>query len=163
MLYVKGFCKQRVFSSQQIIDAIAKVPKAHLEGLEYIVYDPERFFQRTYVEPRSINYKVLGQYSKAPKKFISIHAFNSKKEFYHILYHEIGHHVFNHILPSKKRVEWVCNIYPNSDFFVSNYASKNAQEDFCESYSCFFTNFNNLLKDKNKAAFMRNFMTPIVR
>ncbi|MCF6436975.1 hypothetical protein [Pseudoalteromonas sp. MMG022] len=158
MLVVKDFDKQNVVTDEQIKAAIAKVPVLHLQGLEYIVYDPSRFFQRSYVAPKPINYKVVGQYNQIPKKFICIHRISHVNEFNHVLYHEIGHHVFNQILPSQLRVAWVNDIYPHSSHFVSEYASKNAQEDFCESYSCFYTKFNELAKDSRKLAFIRNCM-----
>ncbi|CAH9050971.1 hypothetical protein PSECIP111951_00302 [Pseudoalteromonas holothuriae] len=162
MLYIKDFCKQTVVSNDQIKTAIAKVPNAHLKGLQYIVYDPERFFQRSYVNPRPINYNVIGQYNRLPSKFITIHKIIHEENFYHVLYHEIGHHVFNHILPSRMRVTWVNDIFPNSQYFVSNYASTNAQEDFCESYSSFYTNASDLKKDTRKASFVRHCMTHII-
>ncbi|CAM4163821.1 hypothetical protein BIW53_03105 [Pseudoalteromonas byunsanensis] len=159
MLVIKDFYKQSIITDEQIKAAMAKVPMAHLKGLEYIVYDPSRFFQRSYVNVKPINYKVIGQYNQIPKKFICIHEILHKHEFYHVLYHEIGHHVFNYILTSQQRVSWVNDIYPCSTHFVSQYASKNAQEDFCESYSTFYTRPTDLAKDSKKSAFIRRCMT----
>ena len=155
MLYIKNFYKQNFVTDSEIIHAIKRIPNSHLKGLEYIVYDPERFFQRSYANPKPINHAALGQYNQLPKKFITIYKISSKEDFFHVLYHEVGHHIFNHALDSKLKVQWVNDVYKNSLFFVSEYAKRNAQEDFCESYAAFYCNQKKLLKDQLKFTFIK--------
>ena len=45
---------------------------------------------------------------------ISQHAFKDLEEFRHVIYHEIGHHVFYCIITGAVRKKWVTEIYPGT-------------------------------------------------
>lgn len=156
-LIIKGFKKQNIVSIDALTELIKRVPKTHLQGLNTVVYDPYRFYQRSYTQPRPVNYRVAGEYDSAPIDHIAIYKFRDRKEFSHILYHEIGHHVFKRCLDSVKRKEWVTKVYPNSEH-VSEYAKTNASEDFAETYAFYITNPANLASLPDKLKFMQKWL-----
>ena len=137
-LLIKGFKKQKTISIDEVVSAINELPKSHILGLTSVVYDPNRFYQRSYVTPKPINYGVAGEYNSGLVEHILIYKFKNKFEFKHILFHEIGHHVFRCHLNSTQRKTWVTGISPKSTY-VSDYAKTNANEDFAESYAYYFT------------------------
>lgn len=136
-LILKNFDQQRIVSQEEIISIIEKLPKHHLKGLKYIVYDPTRFFKRSYVMPEITNYQIKGQYIPELLDAIIIYEIAGKESFKHILLHEIGHFVFQKILKPKDRNFWLTQLYSKKNF-ISDYARTNVQEDFAESYSFYF-------------------------
>ncbi|WP_273047429.1 hypothetical protein [Pseudoalteromonas sp.] len=138
-LIIKDFDKQTIVSKSHVVLSVNRIPRAHLEGLNYIVYDKARFFQRNYSDASSVNQNVLGTYNSLPKNYVCIFKFSSLREFEHILYHEIGHHVFQHILSAQQRRYWVSELHRFYPEFISKYACTNGQEDFCECYAHYFT------------------------
>jgi hypothetical protein len=115
-------------------------------------YDP--FTPRSYTQLRTVNYRAVGKYDSAPIDHIAIYKFKDKTELSHILYHEIGHHVFKRYLDSVKRKEWVTKVYPNSDH-VSEYAKTNVSEDFAETYTFYIANPTSLVSIPSKLKFMQ--------
>lgn len=72
--------------------------------------------------------------------------------------HEIGHHVQNHLLPEIRVIHWQ-QIYSRtpSGRFVTTYASKDASEDFSESYSAYIYDPGALLRvSTTKYVFFRD-------
>lgn len=155
-LIVKGFSKQQVVSVEYIQSALNKLPSSHLVNLECIAFDPSRYYERSYVAPKPINYSAMGSYSKLPINHILIFNFRTPSEFLHVLYHEIGHHVFKHVLSSKERKLWVTDISRNNAY-VTDYASTNANEDFAECYACYHVNLTLLSAIPTKYRFIRQF------
>ena len=133
-IIVKNFSKQKVISPEEIADLIKSAPESHLKGLKFVVYDPTRFYQRSYVQPVIPDRRVKGQYYSDMLDAIIIYEIKSKSMFSHILFHELGHYVFQRILTPEQRKLWVTELYPLK-VFVSDYARTNAQEDFSESYA----------------------------
>ncbi|MRX26867.1 hypothetical protein [Kangiella sp. HZ709] len=136
---VKNFNKQTLISPEEVAELIKKAPASHLKGLRYVVYDPNRFYQRSYVQPVIPDRRVKGQYYPDMLDAIIIYEIKDKKLFSHILYHELGHYVFQRLLSADQRKTWVTKLY-NSGQFVSDYAKTNAQEDFAETYAFFIQN-----------------------
>jgi len=136
-LLIKGFAKQSIVRPEYVKTQLLRLPKAHIASIASVVYDPSRFFQRSYFVPKVVNYRTLGEYLTTPTNHVLVYHFKSVSEFQHILFHEVGHHVFRHVLNSTERKEWVTKLYPNTKY-VTDYASTNASEDFAESYSIFW-------------------------
>lgn len=136
-IVIKGFKDQTVVTIKELTDMIETIPLHHKQKIRNIVYDPTRFFQRSYVNPRPINTRVAAEYNTMPWAFVVVYRFDSKAQLRHMLYHEIGHHVYNYVLSSTQKKHWVTQIYPEKKF-ISQYASTNASEDFAETYSFFF-------------------------
>ena len=90
---------------------------------------------------------------------ILIYKFRTKEEFKHILYHEIGHHVFRHKLNSVQRKKWVTQVYPKSAH-VSEYATTNANEDFAETYAFYVQNSIRVSAIPTKLEFMQKVFSP---
>lgn len=136
-IIVKGFKNQSIVTIEQLLSLVEKIPLTHKQKIKNIVYDPSRQWQRSYVVPKTVNTRVGAQYHTAPWAFIVIYQFNSIAELTHMLYHEIGHHVYQHVLTSSQKKHWVTQIYPQKKF-ISDYAATNANEDFAETYSFYF-------------------------
>lgn len=157
-LMITGFSKQKIISIKEISRAIEILPDNHLQGLRVVIYDPEKkikkldrfkyFFFRRFHPTRRFS---IGEYLN---KGIVIYEFDSKKLFYEILYHEIGHYVFYRIIGAKLKNEWIEKISPNSNY-VSNYALKTTREDFAETYMHFIL-YGNILRGNIKEKY--NFM-----
>jgi len=92
---------------------------------------------------------IIGSYFQS-NKGIAIYKFNSKKMFFKILYHEIGHFVYRNILSYNLRNKWNTDIHQNNNF-ITQYASKNTGEDFAETYMFYILHrkiLNNKIPDK---------------
>jgi Zn-dependent protease with chaperone function len=136
-IIVKGFKDQSIVTIDQLLAMVEKIPLHHKQKIKNIVYDPSRFFQKSYVNPKPLNTNVAAQYNTMPWAFIVIYRFDTVKQLEHMLYHEIGHHVYNHVISSTQKKQWVTQIYPQKRF-ISDYAATNASEDFAETYAFYF-------------------------
>lgn len=154
-IILKYFSKQSDVKLKDIALVIKSVPSKHLKGITTIAYDPSRYFQRSYSNPSPINYRARGEYQRFPFDHILVYKFESLKELKHILYHEIGHHVFWRIMGSKERKRWVVGLFPKSRH-ISDYSKKNGAEDFAECYA-FYMHSPALLREiKEKYEFINN-------
>ena len=153
-LWLAGFSAQDIVSTEEIVAAVDRVPDHQLEGLRGVIYDPERATQDLDAYSAPWGFNVKGAFFRVERCIVLYH-FASKSRFEHILYHEIGHYVFQYILDSYQRQNWVTRIYPRSRH-VTQIAGRNANEDFAESYAAFLRNRPHLLQIPQKHAFMRN-------
>ena len=152
-LWLAGFSAQNVVTTDEIVAAVDRVPSDQLEGLRGIIYDPDRVTQELAQLPEPWRFRVKGAFFKS-ERCIVVYEFPTRPRFEHILYHEIGHYVFQYILDSFRRKHWVTELYPDSPH-VTPVASRNANEDFAESYATFLCDPQSLLQIPKKHAFMR--------
>lgn len=135
-LFLAGFKQQDIMSVDEIVHVIKRIPDAHLQGLKELIYDPER---KTLEDIDYQQWQLLSQ-SKASfvqqRQHIVIYEFDNKPLFHQILCHEIGHYVFYFIIGSVLKKQWVTELYPGSEH-ITEYASRNASEDFAESYAAY--------------------------
>ncbi len=134
---VSGLSDQSLVTVEEVTGMVTGLPSFHLVGLDQIIYDP-RWETRSALElqdksdcPRHSK----AVYLKEDRKIL-IFQFDDATEFQHILFHEIGHHVFERVLDSKRRKQWVTLLNPGSRH-ITRYAKRNAMEDFAESYAMF--------------------------
>lgn len=153
-LLLSGFGQQDIVSIDAIIDAVKQVPARHLVGLKKINYDPSRLHQMLYyylnIAP---NLRSLGEFVQESRK-INIYQFRDQQQFFRTLYHEIGHYVYFFIIDSILKKKWATQLHRSEDF-VSDYAQKNAAEDFAECYSFYITQREKLSRLKKKYHFFR--------
>jgi hypothetical protein len=152
-LWLAGFAEQSIVSTDDIVAAVDRVPNHQLEGLRGIIYDPERVTQELTPIPEPWRFRIKGAFFQS-QRCIVVYDFANRERFEHILFHEIGHYVFQYILDSFKRKRWVTELYPESRH-VTPVASRNANEDFAESYATFLLEPERLLQIPKKHAFMR--------
>jgi hypothetical protein len=152
-LWLAGFGAQTVVTTDEIVAAVDRVPNHQLDGLRGIVYDPDRVTQELTPIPEPWRFRIKGAFFVS-ERCIVVYDFENRSRFEHILYHEIGHYVFQYILDSFKRKRWVTELYPTSRY-VTPVASRNANEDFAESYATFLSEPERLLQIPGKHAFMR--------
>jgi len=135
---ISGFSQQQIISEERIKYAFTQAPLRHRRSINLIRYDPNRTIAtaiNTYSE-QTIPDSVQGSYYQSEHlNAIVIWRFYSPEEFHHILYHEIGHYVFRNILDQPARDEWLYGVRTRELKTVSDYACKNAREDFAECYA----------------------------
>lgn len=123
---VVGFAHQAI-SPGDVVAAIRRVPNFHLAGLNEIVLDQsEASFHKLGVQ---------AYYCQADRRICFLHL-PKPSLFRHVLYHEIGHHVFALVLSSKVKTLWVNRIALQMPS-VSAYGATNPQEDFAEAYAMY--------------------------
>ncbi|MFS0757025.1 hypothetical protein ABC383_20325 [Noviherbaspirillum sp. 1P10PC] len=123
---VIGFAHQAV-SPEVVVAAIRHVPNFHLAGLNEIAFDRSNAgFHKPSVQAYycQIDRRICFLYLPKPNLFR------------HILYHEIGHHVFALVISSKVKTLWVNRIALQTPS-VSAYGATNPQEDFAEAYAMY--------------------------
>jgi hypothetical protein len=152
---VSGFAHQSLVSVDDISASINALPSYHLAGLDKIIYDPH------WKTPAAIELR-YGRYPPKGKavfvrneRTILVFSIDNPTEFQHILYHEIGHHVFDRVLASAVRKQWVTVINPHSRH-ITGYAARNALEDFAECYATFVVDPKKLEELYRKYVFLRD-------
>ena len=125
---VVGFAHQAV-GPEDVVTAIRRVPNFHLAGLNEIAFDrSDAGFHKPGVQ---------AYYRQADRR-IGFLYLPKPNLFRHVLYHEIGHHVFALVISSKVKTLWVNRIALQTPS-VSTYGATNAQEDFAEAYAVYLT------------------------
>ena len=141
VLKILGFSQQRIVSREQVRAAFLDLPDSHTRGIGLIRYDPNRLVHSAinqYLEP--VPGSVRGSfYHSETMQAVILWRFDSAVEFYHILYHEVGHYVFMKTLSQQQRDAWLYDIRKKEKVTVSSYACANAKEDFSECYASWFT------------------------
>lgn len=154
-LLVSGFSRQSRVGIEDISAVVDALPASHLTGLDEIIYDPDwetstaLALQNSHCPRRSKAVYLRG------KRRVLVFRFDDLEQLRHILCHEIGHHVFDRVLASKLRKEWVTVINPRSRY-VTRYAMRNALEDFAESYAVFVLDPKAMLAHRKKYKFIRD-------
>lgn len=152
---LSGFADQDRIPVADIVRALDRLPSFHLEGLREIVYAPE-WIVDLHAEPfpPGSPVHIKGRFIQQQRQIV-FYGFDTPDQFFHVLYHEIGHYVFFQVIGSKVKKRWVTGIYPNS-FCATAYGTRNASEDFAESYACYVRDPDYLRHFPEKHAFMRD-------
>ena len=155
-LTVSGFELQSIIPTHRVVAEIDRIPSHHLAGLKEIRYDPTRetLTWLTNVPVMSESPHTKGLYLQGFRT-IAIYNFNSEKQLFTVLFHELGHYVYYTIIDSTVKKKWVTEVHPIKRY-VTGYASRNASEDFAESYAEFLLNPHNLVRIPQKYNFIRN-------
>ena len=154
-LLISGFSAQTVVSIDDVVQTVDALPVHHLNGLLEIIFDPNRETEISQdILESSCNTTAKGIYVQT-KGTVVLYDFENGERFRHILYHEIGHHVFYRILNSFDKKHWVTVLNPRSRH-VTRYAMRNAAEDFADSYAVFMLNPKKLQKILSKYIFLRD-------
>ncbi len=153
-LLVSGFARQSRVSVNDIAAIIDAVPAGHLARLDMITYDPDWETDSALTLRDTCPKGSKAVYLRKEHRIL-VFDFDSPEQFRHILYHEIGHHVFERVLSSYARKRWVTIINPHSRY-VTRYAARNAAEDFAESYAVFLRDPKRLELILRKYTFLRD-------
>ena len=155
-LKISGFELQSLVPIDNIVNEINRIPSWHLAGLKEIRYDPERetlnWLSNTPVISESPHTK--GMYLQGFRT-IALYNFNSEKQLFTVLFHELGHYVYYTIIDSTVKKKWVTEVRQVKKY-VTKYAKTNASEDFAECYAEFLLNPDNLVRIPQKYNFIRN-------
>jgi hypothetical protein len=152
---VSGFSRQSAVSIDAVVATIDTLPAFHLVGLNEIVYDPHRETASAVALQRNgYSAKSKGAFMRESREVL-VFAFDGLPQLQHILYHEIGHHVFDRVLASPLRKQWTTLINPHSRH-VSDYAARNTLEDFAECYATFVLDPKKLQDITTKYVFLRD-------
>jgi hypothetical protein len=158
-LLIADFDHQDIVSKQEVIGAVRRLPKSHYAGIQAIRYDPKRTLATmvSALMNRPSSPHTNGFFYQDHEYGLSVivlFRFSSREEFYHILYHEIGHFVFLKVLLQSQRDAWF-SLRRGETRTVSRQARKNAREDFAETYSFYCTRPSRLASVPRKRAFFR--------
>jgi hypothetical protein len=141
-LLVANFDSQQIVTREQVVEAVLALPYRHISGIQVIRYDPSRTIATTlsYLseQPSVISSQGLF-YHDRESAVIVLFGFSSRAQFYHVLYHEIGHYVFLRRLDQAQRDVWMYRIRKAEPGTVSAYAGRNSREDFAETYAFWCT------------------------
>jgi hypothetical protein len=159
-LAIVNFSRQYLVSKQEVLHAVHRLPRQHYAGLKIIRYDPHRTLATyiSYLQDQPSFTGTRGTYYhswETSESLIVIYPFSSRAEFFHSLYHEIGHHVFLRYLSQEQRNQWFFKIRPQEEGFVTSRARRNAREDFAETYACYCANPQFLVRAPKKRDFMQ--------
>lgn len=143
-LLIADFDHQNLVSKQEVVSAVRRLPKAHYAGIQAIRYDPKRTLATAMasIQNRPSSLRTSGFFyheHESGMSVIVLYRFRSRKDFYHILYHEIGHFVFLKVLQQNQRNKWF-SLRREEQHTVSSQAGRNAREDFAESYAYYCIN-----------------------
>lgn len=155
-LTIRGFSSLTRVSVDQIINWVEAAPAFHLVGLTAIIHDPQHQLDPALTDsglPAGASHKA--QYVKAERRIL-LHDFADVAELQHILYHEIGHHVWDQVLNTPLRRHWLLELSQRRSRRVTRYAQRNALEDFAESYAVFLCDPERLEPLQRKYDFLRN-------
>ncbi|WP_144394456.1 hypothetical protein [Pleionea sediminis] len=150
-LLISGFGHQQLVPVDDVVAKVTQLPVKHIEKIQVIKYDPNKnisfLLRHQRVGPQ------LGEYLLGYNSIV-IYRFTSRSECFHVLFHEIGHHVYFKSISSFKKKEWVTQVY-RSENGVSELGQRNACEDFAEAYAFYLTNPEHLKSFPRKYAFIR--------
>ncbi len=147
-LLISGFGLQQIVPVDDVIDAICRLPAKHIKKLKVIKFDPNKNISFLFRHQRQISQ--LGEYLLSHDAVV-IYRFYSYDECFHVLFHEIGHHIYFKFLSSQQKKQWVTQVY-RSEKGISKLGERNACEDFAECYAFYLTQPSSLrlLADKYK-------------
>jgi hypothetical protein len=131
-ILVRGFSLQDAIPVAELVRTVEALPEHHLEGLREIVYSPAEPLYYPSLGPRST---ACAEYVQA-ERAIFVYRTDDAPLFWHVLHHEIGHHVFFLVLSSAVKKSWVTWTYPGSRC-ATPYGRTSAAEDFAECYALY--------------------------
>lgn len=154
-LLITGFEAQSVVTTQEIVEAIDRLPAFHLEHLREISYEPwpESSLQLM-GGPAGGGSIHHGEYVQRSRKIVLYH-FHDRALFHQMLFHEIGHHVFFLILNSRIKKRWVTVLHRAAPC-ITPYAASSPSEDFAESYAALVLDPEALQRIPEKYDYMRD-------
>ena len=152
-LAVRGFSAQGAVSAEEIARAIDWLPGFHLQGLREIVYSAGEPLHYPSLGPAPAT-QGCAEYVQA-ERTIFVYTTEDPALFWHVLYHEIGHHVYFAVMGSTLKKRWATQIFPGSRCATS-YGYSSAAEDFAECYALYAQHTRSLEVLPVKLAFMRD-------
>lgn len=156
-ILVAGFDQQKLVSRDEVVAALLKLPELHLRGIKVVRFDPHRIIANTmtWLAEEPIARGTRGSYYQTDNmSAIVVWKFETRAEFFWILYHEVGHYVYMRNLRQPQRDQWMKEIRPKEPQTVSEHARKNSREDFSESYAAWVNKDTRLDKCPLRRAFI---------
>ncbi len=136
-----------------IVGWCEQLPQFHLEGLREIAYARRSgLYYPSLDQPSSTSGHAEYVQSERRIRFYDI---GESALFRHVLFHEIGHHVFFLVIGSCVKKQWVTRIYPHSSC-ATRYGTTNATEDFAECYALYAQGGVMLKRFPEKYAYMHD-------
>ena len=158
-LIIANFDRQHIVTKKQVVAAVQRLPYSHYSGIRAIRYDPYRTLATnlSFIQQKSYSQRAKGlYYHEQELSVIIIFQFRTMAQFYHILYHEIGHYVFLRVLTQEQRNQWFYTIRPSEKNCISDQAKQNSREDFAETYAYYCTVPSQLKILPNKATYFQD-------
>lgn len=149
-----GFRQCPWASPESVAQVLEMLPKHLLSGLAHI-----RYLSRALVPSTTTwvsapgNVSLSGVYSQEDRTIL-IQAVHSRTKLFHVLFHELGHHIYFALLDSVEKKHWVVDIWGSEDP-VSEYGKRNAAEDFAELFALYLQGTSLLIDRPIKTRFLR--------
>ena len=154
-LSMRGFSQQNIVDVQDVAEMLNQLPARHLSGLDSITVFPNsnRRVKAAYRVKKAPSW--WEKYVETSRR-IEIYGVSTEDMFYWSMLHELGHFVMDMKLRSSDKKHWVVECHHQRGA-VSEYAKRNAQEDFAETYACFLIDPERLLvSDSKRYSYMKN-------
>ncbi len=111
---------------------LSRMPQAVLERIVILNYSRERVVGRSGNELAG-----RARYNPGLEGYeIEIYRHGKSENIRKTIAHEVGHVIFDEFLSGEERKEWE-EMYSSSNEFVSRYAIRSPEEDFCACYAMF--------------------------
>ncbi len=154
-LSLRGFSQQNLVDVQDVAKMLNQLPAKHLSGLDSVTIFPNsnKTVKAAYrVKKTSLWWE---KYIETNHR-IEIYGVSTEDIFYWSMFHELGHFVMDMKLRSSDKKHWVVECHHQKGA-VSEYAKRNAQEDFAETYACFLMDPQRLLmSDSKRFSYMKS-------
>jgi len=154
-LALRGFSQQNLVDVQDVAEMLNQLPARHLSELDSITIFPNSNKRMK----ASYRVKMASSWWKkyiVSSRLIEIYSVSTEEMFYWSLFHELGHFVMDMKLKSPDKKHWVVECHHQRGA-VSEYAKRNAQEDFAETYACFLMDPKRLLaSDSKRYSYMKD-------
>lgn len=154
-LALRGFSQQNLVDVKVVAEMLNKLPARHLGGLDSITIFPN---SNKKVKAAYRVKKTSSWWEKyvTTNRRIEIYGVSTEDMFYWSMFHELGHFVMDMKLRSSDKKYWVVECHHQRGA-VSEYAKRNAQEDFAETYACFLLDPQRLLmSDSKRFSYMKS-------
>ncbi len=149
-MIIRDFDRQDILSPQEVAETVKKLPKAHLKGLQSILFKPAAEFQALQLE---VSPGCKGAFYPEYRSIVIFDLIDQSMAN-HIILHEIGHYVYHRYLDSYIKKYWATEIWPKSKK-VTAYGETNPVEGFAETYAIYAADSSKLASFAKKYNFMR--------
>ena len=149
-----GFRRCLWASPEAVAEVLELLPRHLLSGLIHIRYLDTPLVPSTttwVTAPRTS--RLSGIYSQEDRSIL-VQGVRDRDNLFHVLFHELGHHIYFSVLDSVEKKAWVLDTWGCEDA-VSAYGRRNAAEDFAELFALYLLGTSILTDRPIKLNFMR--------
>lgn len=150
-----GFRRCLWASPETVAEVLELLPRHLLGGLIHIRYLDTALVPSTttWVTAPGTS-RLSGIYSQEDRSIL-VQGVRDRENLFHVLFHELGHHIYFSVLDSVEKKAWVLDTWGSEDP-VSSYGRRNAAEDFAELFALYLLGTSILTDRPIKLHFVRS-------